>query len=351
MSLPDDEILYARPTIDLDALKADSDRGLASMRIQEKDVRANAREKKRTCGNPDCDHEEEDSAPLRACSKCHSVRYCSVACQHAHWRAHKNLCSSFSNLPFYRDFDPTLVLPGCQYPQSPVFASGHRDGFGCWITPGGQITGELAKMPGPVELDYTPMEARKGGYTGPRPEDIRKILEVMPGPGDILDVRVLVQNRSKEAVFVDGRDVVAVISTSKLDAFYEGTSSNPEYEKNVYAEDLSGADSTGQRPCYCKVTHFNGKSIDTKIKKHSSVMDESQCVVALKPTEHACFNVQYRLGNPDRTLEFQAWDLLDNFTIPVLRPSHRREKICLRSATRKDVHPRSCEPAGCRTLV
>lgn len=145
----------------------------------------------------------------------------------------------------------------------------------------------LAKMPGPVEVDYTPMEARKGGYTGPRPEDIRKILEVMPGPGDMLDVRVLVQNRSEEAVFVDGRDVVAVISTSKLDAFYEGTSSNPEYEKNVYAEDFSGcvwplvhrtpkrlrlihvhvlpsADSTGQRPCYCKVTHFNGKSIDTK---------------------------------------------------------------------------------------
>lgn len=161
MSVPDDQILYARPTIDLEALEADSNRGLASMWIQGKNVRANAREKKRMCGNPDCDHEEEDSAPLRACSKCQyvlyflplksvtlivwffsSVRYCSVACQHAHWKAHKKPCSSFSNLPFYRDFDPTLILPGCRYPQSPIFASGHQDGFGCWITPGGQITGE-----------------------------------------------------------------------------------------------------------------------------------------------------------------------------------------------------------------
>lgn len=95
-------------------------------------------------------------------------------------------------------------------------------------------------MPGPVELDDKPAENPKGGYTGPRPEDIRKILEVMPGPGDILDLRVLVQNRSEQAVYVDGRDIVAVISVLNLTAFYEGTSSNPEYEKNVVAQDING---------------------------------------------------------------------------------------------------------------
>ena len=160
-SFSKDDILCARPTIDLDALKKDSDLGIAALRLQEKNVRANAREKKTTCGYPSCDHEESPSAPLRACSKCQyvlyslsrsmqrsshayfsAIRYCSTDCQKAHWKAHKTSCSTFSDLPFYRDFDPTLVLPGCQYPQSPVFASGHQNRFGCWIAPGGQITGE-----------------------------------------------------------------------------------------------------------------------------------------------------------------------------------------------------------------
>ena len=104
----------------------------------------------------------------------------------------------------------------------------------------------------------------------------------MPGPGDILDIRVLVQNRSKEAVFVDGRDIIAVVSKTKLDAFFEGTSSFPEYEKNVVAQEISGcayvladgdftlltlnsAETTGQRPCYCRVTHVNGKKVDTTV--------------------------------------------------------------------------------------
>ncbi|VDB90041.1 unnamed protein product [Peniophora sp. CBMAI 1063] len=320
MSLPEDDILFARPTIDLDALKHDSDRGIAAMREQNKSVRDNAREKKTTCGNPGCDHEDTSSTPLKACSKCHSIRYCSSACQKAHWKAHKKSCSSFSDLPLYRDFDPTLVLPGCQYPQSPVFASAHKDGFGCWVAPGGQITGELAKFAGPDEVDDKPFRAHESGYTGPRPEDIRKMMQVMPGPGDILDIRVLVQNRSKEAVFVTGLDLIAVVSKAKLDDFYEGTSSNPEYEKNVFAKDTTGAETTGQRPCYCNITHINGKGVDSKVKKHGSIMDESQCTVALKPTEHVCFNVQYRLGNPDRTLEFLAWDLLDNITFVVHRP-------------------------------
>ena len=98
-------------------------------------------------------------------------------------------------------------------------------------------------MPGPMEkLDKTPLGAkeRADGYNGPRPEDIRKIMEVMPGPGDILDMRVLVQNRAEESVFVDGREIVAVVSTSKMRDFQEGTSTNPELERNVYAQDVSG---------------------------------------------------------------------------------------------------------------
>jgi len=38
------------------------------------------------CSKTDC--------RLYACSKCHAVRYCSTACQRAHWRAHKVSCIS-----------------------------------------------------------------------------------------------------------------------------------------------------------------------------------------------------------------------------------------------------------------
>jgi ankyrin repeat protein len=39
-----------------------------------------------SCQTTDC--------KLSACSKCHAVRYCSTACQRAHWRAHKPACIS-----------------------------------------------------------------------------------------------------------------------------------------------------------------------------------------------------------------------------------------------------------------
>ena len=35
---------------------------------------------------------------LSACSKCHAVRYCSTACQRAHWQAHKASCISPKDL-------------------------------------------------------------------------------------------------------------------------------------------------------------------------------------------------------------------------------------------------------------
>ena len=40
------------------------------------------------CANPGC-----AGRGLKACARCQSVRYCSVACQRAHWRAHKPSCS------------------------------------------------------------------------------------------------------------------------------------------------------------------------------------------------------------------------------------------------------------------
>ena len=43
---------------------------------------------------PCCANCQKSSIKLSACSKCHAVRYCSTACQRAHWRAHKPACIS-----------------------------------------------------------------------------------------------------------------------------------------------------------------------------------------------------------------------------------------------------------------
>ena len=41
---------------------------------------------------PCCAACQKTNCKLSACSKCHAVRYCSTACQRAHWRAHKPAC-------------------------------------------------------------------------------------------------------------------------------------------------------------------------------------------------------------------------------------------------------------------
>jgi ankyrin repeat protein len=43
---------------------------------------------------PCCSSCQKSGVKLSACSKCHAVRYCSTACQRAHWRAHKPACVS-----------------------------------------------------------------------------------------------------------------------------------------------------------------------------------------------------------------------------------------------------------------
>eukprot|EP00992_Anisonema_acinus_P010094 TRINITY_DN6310_c0_g1_i1.p2 TRINITY_DN6310_c0_g1~~TRINITY_DN6310_c0_g1_i1.p2 ORF type:complete len:595 (+),score=241.03 TRINITY_DN6310_c0_g1_i1:60-1787(+) len=50
------------------------------------------------CANPDCGAETTEGARFPMCSKCHVVGYCNPACQKAHWKQHKIVCSSTSVL-------------------------------------------------------------------------------------------------------------------------------------------------------------------------------------------------------------------------------------------------------------
>ncbi|THH14313.1 hypothetical protein EW146_g6000 [Bondarzewia mesenterica] len=50
-----------------------------------------------------------DDVKLKICAACHSVRYCSTACQRSHWKTHKYTCKPFSSSntvtvkPFYSE--------------------------------------------------------------------------------------------------------------------------------------------------------------------------------------------------------------------------------------------------------
>ena len=47
---------------------------------------------------PCCANCQKSGIKLSACSKCHAVRYCSTACQRAHWHAHKPACMSTTDV-------------------------------------------------------------------------------------------------------------------------------------------------------------------------------------------------------------------------------------------------------------
>ncbi|VDB90042.1 unnamed protein product [Peniophora sp. CBMAI 1063] len=311
------EAAHHRSTLDLDAFMKDSMRGLASIRSHNKDAQAKTREKKVTCSNPTCDREESPSGALRACSQCHAARYCSSECQKADWKAHKKSCLSFERLPICRDFDPTLIHPGCKFSTSPIFAKGHKDGVGYWVAPGGMINCQLAKSPG---LEDLMGESRTNGEPASRfdPDFTRKIQEFMPGPRYFLGVRVLVQNRMKEPICVFGDEITAAINHTQIQEFYDGAWDEGEceidIERVVDSQTVSGTPTPGQRPCHYKLAYFNGKRVDQK-KKHDALRNEKRCIVFLKPTEHACFHLQYRLGSIDRTLDFEAWDLINNISV------------------------------------
>ena len=61
--------------------------GVAAQTAQEPST---ARERAR-CGNPSCAKVEEKER-FNRCSRCMSIAYCGVACQRAHWKAHKVVC-------------------------------------------------------------------------------------------------------------------------------------------------------------------------------------------------------------------------------------------------------------------
>ena len=71
-----------------------------------------------------------------------SVSYCNKTCQIADYkRGHKRECQEFIHPPFVPDFVPEAI-GDMKYERNPVFALGHNDGVGCWVSISGRADAE-----------------------------------------------------------------------------------------------------------------------------------------------------------------------------------------------------------------
>ena len=62
------------------------------------------------------------------------MRYCNKECQVADYKSrHRDDCKNFVQPPFTTAFltDP---VGNAKFPQAPIFASGQKEGVGCWVS-------------------------------------------------------------------------------------------------------------------------------------------------------------------------------------------------------------------------
>ncbi|VDC07563.1 unnamed protein product [Peniophora sp. CBMAI 1063] len=282
-----------------DALMRDGRKGVNALHAQLKDQKKQTREKKAQCGNASCQKEEEVGKALLA-----------------DWKNHKKSCTSFSDPPLCHLFDPKRKIAGCSYVEHPVFARGTQDGMGCWATPHGSVTGELARKPGNA---LTNLPSKGNTY------DL--MLHMMPGiPGSWFDIRLMVQNRTKGPMLLLGSEIVAVIKDSHRKDFLGGIRDG---ETHLPAKELNGTATIAQPPSYVDITALNGKTVkeggevvkDKPLRDaySTALIDGDSCAVLLQPAEHAILEVQFRLGGiQEVSREFHAWAMLDHFVIPCL---------------------------------
>ncbi|KAJ6512961.1 hypothetical protein C8R45DRAFT_330721 [Mycena sanguinolenta] len=311
------------PKVDTDAMMASANAGMAQIRAGLDEKRAFTKEAKLCCDH--CKKHETSVSPLQACSRCRSARYCSRDCQLAHYKTtHKKDCANFASPPLCRAFNTTICLPGCSYPETPIFALGVSQGMGAWVSIAGSIDCRLATLP--------------GGLKNLDSNDPQTMLMMTPGMvnGKYLSLQVLVQNRSPKAkpMVVMGAGIVAVASITGTPVFLEGKEPG---ETSTMLGPLLGLAKVD-----AELTYFNGKSLEKKdAKSCPAVKDAAACAVLLNVGEHAMFNVEFRAGGPRITHDFQALELLQHVVVPCIpydpKASGPYLKLLMQAADRNEV--------------
>ncbi|KAJ6507916.1 hypothetical protein C8R47DRAFT_1099977 [Mycena vitilis] len=294
-----------RPQMHPDILKASSDAGIAAIRAGLDEKRAFTKEAKLSCDR--CKKHETSANQLQACSRCRSVRYCSRECQVAHYKeSHKKACAGFVDPPLCRAFNTKMVLPGCLYPEVPVFAQGISEGMGAWVSIAGSIDCRLATIPASMQKKVTP-------------DNPAMVMASVPGmmKGKYLAVRILVQNRSPKAkpMVVIGKGIVVVATPKGTPIILEGKDRG---EPSTMLDYPHLGRVLGLAKASAELTHFNGKAVEDGKPLPAAVKDADACAVLLNVGEYAMFNVEFRAGGPRITHDFQALELLEHVIVPAI---------------------------------
>ncbi|KAJ7455223.1 hypothetical protein B0H11DRAFT_2176162 [Mycena galericulata] len=294
------------PNLNTDSLLASSNAGIAAIRAGLDQKRAFTKEAKALCDN--CKKQETSTSPLQSCSRCRSVRYCSRECQVAHYKAlHKKACANFDDPPLCRAFNHKVVLPGCSYPEVPIFGIGVSEGMGAWVSIGGSIDCRLATMPGGIK-------ARPDRDT---PASLAQLMAMTPGmtDGKYLSLRIMMQNRTKATpMVVVGLGVAAVASARGTPIILAGKEPG---EKSVMLDYPHLGRVVGLSKVSAELTHLNGKEIKDAATC-PAVKDAKMCAVLLNVGEYAMFTLEFRAGGPDVTHDFQALELLAHVIVPAI---------------------------------
>jgi len=199
-----------------------------------------------------------------------------------------------------------MMLPGSQYPQTPIFARGHSDGMGAWVSNAGSIECSLAAIPGgndPWKPESPSLEYAKA---------------LIPGQtkGKYLSFTVLVQNRIKKStpMIVVGKAILAAGTVEGSQIIRQG---KELFEPDINLDIPNLGQVVGIPTAWVKLTHLNGKEVKEP-SRHPEIKDTQLCAVVLFPGDYAIFTVEFRCGGPNITLNFQATRLIHRLTIPAV---------------------------------
>ncbi|RPD60006.1 hypothetical protein L226DRAFT_63524 [Lentinus tigrinus ALCF2SS1-7] len=255
-------------------------RYLHSSRLQEKLHKRAVVQRCDYCG-------KDDEGKLQACSLCRSVHYCGRACQLADYKArHRGDCVGFVRPPYTAEF-LTEPIAEAKFAQAPVFASGHKDGVGFWVSVVGNVEASLVPLVDPV----CPKSALDG---------IERFEKAVLEPGralrcgleanNLLTV-VLVQNRRKDrqSVLVLSAQCQLVSCLGMTDDVMKG---RVDGERSFLWQQSSGSGEAAvlcvvddqwnrEGPRLC-VTHINGTKV-TSSHRPPQVLDARRGILALDP--------------------------------------------------------------------
>ncbi|KAI0714257.1 hypothetical protein C8T65DRAFT_806235 [Cerioporus squamosus] len=266
---------------------------------------------------------KEGGAAAKSCSRCKAAKYCDQTCQLADFKSrHKRECANFINPPETSAFlaRPVTNQP---YAMQPVFASGHEDSVGCWVSVDGRTDCDLETLTS--AFGESPKNKDRKERIARGPDNGRgTIRKHKASARSLLGLRVLVQNRRKDnqPILVFGSRMQVVSYGSMTAAMARGSTISENGGAFVSDRTTRLAAGVAKDPwdkvLRIEIINVNGQEVTPdKTRLPSSIKDASDGIVVLKMGEYAVFNAQFRVGDGDTIAkDWEALGCLETFHIP-----------------------------------